>query len=93
MYVAGTDRSACMIVGRTKHCFTLRVCDDEHFVTRPPLPSSETKKKDKKIELTDAPGGDRSRKRDYIIRERGRRKGLERKNILHRSSVYLILIM
>ena len=77
---------------KLKHCSTFLIYNDVHYH----IPSVVIfqKRKGKQTGMTDAPSGDRSRERDYITREReGRRRGSERKNILHRLSVCHISFM
>ena len=54
---------------KMKHCFTFIFYNDVHYHI-PSVVIFQNGKMNKQAEMIDAPGGDRSRKRDYITRER-----------------------
>ena len=85
MICASTTRGCCLCQ-KLKLCSIFLIYNDVHYH----IPSAVIfqKRKGKQTEMTDAPSGDRSsRKGLYNQREGGRRRGSERKNILHRLSV------
>ena len=83
-------KRSCSDCQKLKHCSTFIIYNDVHYHISSVVIFQ--KRKGKQTEMTDAPSGDRAQEKEYITSKREKEEE-QRKNVLHRLSVYHIFIM